>query len=364
MRKAASLVMVMLIFSLTVYAQQGEQMWRGLRVEPENKCRGHVYRRSDYQYPQSREADIKDEIGNTDGGWYGFYEATVFSESTKLDIEHIVATAEAHHSGLCERSDEEKQAFANDLHNLTLATPRLNRQKGSKDAAEWLPQNARCEFARRVVFVKQTHNLSVDPAEKAELERILDACSQGIVPLISANEPAIDFRVRKNRTVQLAITVPALDSAGKKGRVRVPVGLETSLPALLTDAPKADYVIDDSGQMLITIRFAIAESATEEFSTPEVISEGPEVKQSADEVPEVTEVREDTGGAAPSSTPVMDHPPIKKFRNCTELKNAGWKRGVNRAGGTYSPAWNEAEIQTYEMNPSRDRDKDGRACSS
>ena len=68
-----------------------------------------------------------------------------------------MAAAEAHDSGLCGRSPEEKAAFANDLNNLTLASPGLNRQKKSDtDAAEGLPPNARCWFARTVVFVKRT----------------------------------------------------------------------------------------------------------------------------------------------------------------------------------------------------------------
>lgn len=163
------------------HAQEEDTTWRGLTVEPENRCA--PYDRDDYAYPQSREQNIQDELGATAGGWYGLYEARIFASSTETDIEHIVAAAEAHDSGLCGRTVEEKTAFANDLNNLTLASPDLNRnEKSDKDAGEWLPPNARCWFARTVVFVKQTHDLTVDENERNELERVLSACESGEVP--------------------------------------------------------------------------------------------------------------------------------------------------------------------------------------
>lgn len=39
-----------------------------------------------------------------------------------------------------------------------------------------------------------------------------------------------------------------------------------------------------------------------------------------------------TCNAAP---PPPDHPPVREFRNCTEMRDAGWRRGVNENGGTY-----------------------------
>lgn len=162
-------------------AQAQESTWRGLTVRPESRCA--PYDRSDYAYPRSRERDVQDEIGSAAGGWYGLYEARIFAGGGETDVEHVVAAAEAHDSGLCGRSAEEKEAFANDLNNLTLASPDLNRrEKSDKDAGDWLPPNARCWFARTVVFVKQTHRLTVDAAERDELERVLGACESGRVP--------------------------------------------------------------------------------------------------------------------------------------------------------------------------------------
>lgn len=60
--------------------------------------------------------------------------------------------------------------------------------------------------------------------------------------------------------------------------------------------------------------------------------------------------------------PVTEHPPIQTFPNCNALRAAGWTRGVNRGGGTYQTAWDEAEKQTYALNTARDGDGDGHAC--
>ncbi len=232
-------------------AQAQESVWRGLIVEPEDRCA--PYERADYAYPPSREKDVQDEIGPAAGGWYGLYEARVFASGRETDVEHVVAAAEAHDSGLCGRGAEEKTAFANDLNNLTLASPDLNRrEKSDRDAAEWLPPNARCWFARTVVFVKQTHRLTVDGAERDELERVLGACEAGRVP----------------------------------ARTR------------------------------------------------------------------------------PAGTPAdgVRHPPVQRYGNCGALRAAGWDRGVNRNGGTYRAAWNDAEMRTYGLNGARDRDRDGHAC--
>ena len=43
---------------------------------------------------------------------------------TETDIEHIVATSEAHDSGLCAADRATRKQFAQDLRNLTLAPPR------------------------------------------------------------------------------------------------------------------------------------------------------------------------------------------------------------------------------------------------
>ena len=90
------------------------------------------------------------------------------------DIEHVVALSEAHDSGLCAGDAATKRRFANDLLNLTLSDPAVNRyQKGAKDAGEWMPQIDPRAFAETVIRVKRKYGLSIDPRERKALEKAL-----------------------------------------------------------------------------------------------------------------------------------------------------------------------------------------------
>ena len=145
--------------------------WRGIRVAPE--CRCTPYDRDDYPYPQSVEARIADRLG----GMFSPYDGTRFSNLRESDIEHIIAVSEAHDSGLCAASAAVRRRFSSDPDNLTLATPRLNRnEKGARDAAEWLPARNRCWFAATIVAVRREYGLTIDRRETAALDAVLREC--------------------------------------------------------------------------------------------------------------------------------------------------------------------------------------------
>ena len=142
------------------------ETWRGLVVAPEEWCAPYD-RKRDYSYSQTVERRIVERMGMI----YGPYTGTCFDSMRQTDIEHLVATSEAHDSGLCGRDLATKRRFASDLRNLTLAAPAVNRhEKGGKDAAEWMPEKNKCWFAATVVRVKQAWGLTVDRKEKAALE--------------------------------------------------------------------------------------------------------------------------------------------------------------------------------------------------
>ena len=220
--------------------------WRGLEVAAEDRCA--PYDADDYPYPQSVEDLVIDQLG----GIYSPYTCESFESKQETDIEHIVARSEAHDSGLCAADAATKRQFAQDLLNLTLAPPELNRhEKGARDAAEWQPPQNGCWFAQRVIEVKLAYGLTVDQAEVDALDRVLSGCA--------STEIACEL-----------------------------------------EEPKEELA--------------------------------------------------------------ADHPPVESFRNCTLMRAAGWDRGVNVNGGTYQPAWDDAERRTYQMNTGRDRDRDGHAC--
>ena len=160
--------------ALVVFLPQsaGAQQWRGLLVAPEARCAS--YDASEYHYAQSVEPRISASLR----GIYSPYTCETFETVSETDIEHIVARSEAHDSGLCAASLERKSEFANDMRNLTLSAPYLNRYvKGAKDAADWTPDENSCWFAWRVIDVRRAYGLTIDRREATALDAILAACS-------------------------------------------------------------------------------------------------------------------------------------------------------------------------------------------
>lgn len=144
-----------------------------LVVAPENRC--SPYDSDSYPYSQSVEAQIVSRMG---GRIYGPYTGTTFSSTRETDIEHIVAKSEAHDSGLCSAGAGTRRTFSNDLLNLTLASPSVNRhQKSGKDFAEWRPALNACWYADTIIKVKFKYKLTVDSRERAALERTLLGCT-------------------------------------------------------------------------------------------------------------------------------------------------------------------------------------------
>ena len=153
------------------------ETWRGLKVCAERSRDG--YDRDDYGSGYTRlEDDIIAALPATmkkNGQVYTPYSCIPFditpAGTAATDIEHIVALAEAHDSGI---ADDRRRGIASDLDNLTIADPTVNRsEKSDRDAAEWIPDRHGAWFAARVIAVKQEYELSVDPAERDALETLL-----------------------------------------------------------------------------------------------------------------------------------------------------------------------------------------------
>ena len=89
------LVVSAVLFATLASSQDSTDTWRGLVVAPEHRCSPYDKKR-DYPYSQSIEQDIVRGLGRV----YGPYTDTCFVSARETDIEHIVATSEAHDSGL------------------------------------------------------------------------------------------------------------------------------------------------------------------------------------------------------------------------------------------------------------------------
>ena len=142
--------------------------WRGIRVEPEVGRSGYV--RPSWNV---RDTDIHRQDGSPPCTAYTRTPITNVGTGDGLDREHIVALAEAWDSRPAGFSQAMLRRIAEDHDNLTLALASANRSKGARDAAEWRPEFNGAWMASRVVEVKREYDLSVDPAERDWLERLL-----------------------------------------------------------------------------------------------------------------------------------------------------------------------------------------------
>ncbi len=97
---------------------------------------------------------------------------------SEVDVDHVVALANAWVTGAFRWPEQLRREFANDGLELLAVGASANRQKGQGDAATWLPKNKsfRCAYVTRQVEVKAKYRLWVTPAERDAIARVLGTC--------------------------------------------------------------------------------------------------------------------------------------------------------------------------------------------
>ena len=98
--------------------------------------------------------------------------------SGQVQIDHVVALADAWSKGADQWDQERRLQFANDPQNLLAVDGATNSAKSASDASEWLPPNEDfwCEYATAQVQIKTEYTLGVSAAEKQTLDQVLTAC--------------------------------------------------------------------------------------------------------------------------------------------------------------------------------------------
>ncbi|MCT9867747.1 HNH endonuclease family protein [Paenarthrobacter aurescens] len=100
--------------------------------------------------------------------------------SAAVQIDHVVALADAWQKGAQQLTVQQRQMFANDPLNLIAADGPANVKKGAGDAATWLPanKNFRCHYVARQISVKAAYKLWVTQAEKDAMKGVLSSCPE------------------------------------------------------------------------------------------------------------------------------------------------------------------------------------------
>ncbi len=126
------------------------------------------------------------------GEWFDPYTDRTFTDPRDLDVDHVVALADAWVSGAWEWADELLDRFSNDLGNLNAIAAGENRSKSAKGPAEYNPTApaARCDYLVQYATVKIRWGLSITPQDFEVVVTSLTGCDVGIVP--DASPTAVD----------------------------------------------------------------------------------------------------------------------------------------------------------------------------
>jgi hypothetical protein len=167
----------------TVSATPANELLASLKVEPEHARTG--YDRAlfphwddvDHNRCDTR-CDVLATQRRPDGTWLSQWDGYVTSIPGELDIDHVVALAEAWDSGAARWTAAQRDEFADFAPNLLAVTASENLRKSDRDASEWFParSEANCLWSSTVVRVKAAWGLSVDQAEHDALANLVRTC--------------------------------------------------------------------------------------------------------------------------------------------------------------------------------------------
>lgn len=104
-----------------------------------------------------------------------------------VNVDHVVSLADAWASGAWRFDEAHMAAFACDPHNMAVVSAELNRAKDHAAADGWMPAHPsrRIAFVTVQVEVKAAWGLTVTPAERDAMARVLDAAldAPGMLPV-------------------------------------------------------------------------------------------------------------------------------------------------------------------------------------
>ncbi len=129
---------------------------------------------------------VSESCDLTGGSWLSPFDGLLIEGAEGVQIDHLVALAEAWYSGAFAWSTLERERFANDLGvpwALNAVSPSANETKGASDPAEWLPPRdaALCPYVEAWIGTKWRWRLSVDVLERSVLEELVLRCPPSMI---------------------------------------------------------------------------------------------------------------------------------------------------------------------------------------
>lgn len=154
---------------------------------PGCNVRNYILRRDMTAVITKSESDCTVVQGTLQDPYTGKTLTFVNTNSSAVQIDHVIALSNAWQTGAQQLSQEQRYSLANDGLNLLAVDGPANQQKSDADAATWLPSNKtyRCRYVARQIAVKQKYMLWVTQAEHDAIKRILNNCPDQVLPVIA-----------------------------------------------------------------------------------------------------------------------------------------------------------------------------------
>ena len=116
------------------------------------------------------------KCGVQSGELFDYYTGKTISDTSKVHIDHVVSKKNAWDSGGDTWDEDTWKEYVNDEKRVLITTSaEANQQKGSSDAADWLPSNIeyRCKYVIQQIEIKKYYDLSVRQVEKDAMNDVL-----------------------------------------------------------------------------------------------------------------------------------------------------------------------------------------------
>jgi hypothetical protein len=110
------------------------------------------------------------------GIWINPYTNETITDSSKIDIDHIIPLKNAWSSGAYLWKQDKRVKYANAPNILIISDIKSNRTKGDKSPDKWLPSENKCGYMIKWIYIKFDYGLSVTKSEKDTLNTKINTC--------------------------------------------------------------------------------------------------------------------------------------------------------------------------------------------